>query len=177
MKQYFMKTERLGFSTWEAEDLPLARKLWGDPSVTALICASGVFSEDDIENRLKTEVMNLEKYGIQYWPVFDLASGELAGCCGLRPKEEGVYEIGFHLRPQFWGQGVAAEAAGAVLKLAFGKLGAKSVFAGHNPKNIRSKSVMKKLGFRYIGDEFYAPTGLYHPSYSMMKDEFEALFL
>lgn len=25
----------------------------------------------------------------------------------------------------------------------------------------------KKLGFIYIGDEFYEPTGLYHPSYEL----------
>ena len=171
MKQYFMTTERLGFSVWEKDDLPLAQKLWGDPKVTALICASGVFSADDIKNRLEAEIANNEKYGIQYWPVFELETGELAGCCGLRPKSDGVFEIGFHLRPDFWGKEIAVEAAGAVLDRAFGKLGAASVFAGHNPKNVRSARVMKKLGFRYIGDEFYAPTGLYHPSYMITQEE------
>ena len=29
MREYFMKTERLGFSAWEKDDLELAKLLWG----------------------------------------------------------------------------------------------------------------------------------------------------
>lgn len=28
-REYFLKTERLGFSEWTANDLPLAESLWG----------------------------------------------------------------------------------------------------------------------------------------------------
>ena len=48
---------------------------------------------------------------------------------------------------------------------AFETLHANRLFAGHNPNNTASAGVLKRLGFIYIGDEFYAPTGLYHPSY------------
>ena len=30
---------------------------------------------------------------------------------------------------------------------------------------------MKKLGFEYIGDEYYAPTGLMHPSFEIKKEK------
>lgn len=33
---YFLRSERVGFRTWTAEDLPLALGLWGDPEVTRL---------------------------------------------------------------------------------------------------------------------------------------------
>jgi RimJ/RimL family protein N-acetyltransferase len=78
-----------------------------------------------------------------------------------------MYEIGFHLRPDFWRKGFAVEAASAAILYAFNILRAEGLFAGHNPKNIASKHVLGKLGFRYIRDEFYAPTGLYHPSYEL----------
>ena len=45
MREYFLKTERLGFSKWTANDMELAFGLWGDPEVTKLICASGAFTD------------------------------------------------------------------------------------------------------------------------------------
>lgn len=171
-REYFIKTERLAFSHWRQNDLKLAQLLWGDPEVTKFICASGIFSSSDISNRLNTEIQNEKQHHVQYWPVFSLQSGELVGCCGLRPHGKNEYELGFHLRPMFWGQGCALEAASAVIEYAFSVLKADSLFAGHNPNNIRSQKVLGKLGFSYTGDEFYAPTGLYHPSYVLKADSF-----
>ena len=98
-RAFFMRTERTVFSLWQAEDLPLAMQLWGDGQVTCWICASGVFTAEDVEARLRTEVSNGENYGLQYWPVFHRETGDFVGCCGLRPRAEDEYEIGFHLRP------------------------------------------------------------------------------
>lgn len=162
---YFLKTNRIRFSQWHREDLPLAEMLWGDPETTRYLCASGTFSKTDIQSRLEQEIENQERFGIQYWPIFVPETDELIGCCGLRPHGETQYEIGFHLRPQFRGQGYAAEAAAAVIRYAFEVLQADSLFAGHHPHNANSAKVLKKLGFSYITDEFYAPTGLNHPSY------------
>ena len=164
-----MTTERIGFSKWNPDDLPLAELLWRNPEVTRYICASGVFSPEDIAARLSKEIENNQTYNIQYWPIFELASEKLIGCCGLRPYRERIYEIGFHLRPEFWRQDFAMEAASAVIDYAFDTLHAEGLFAGHNPKNIASKHVLGKLGFQYFHDEFYAPTGLYHPSYQLKK--------
>ena len=166
---YFMKTKQIGFSKWGQDDLELATVLWGNAEVTRYICASGKFSKDDIEERLNTEILNEKNHRVQYWPVFELATDNLIGCCGLRPYAEKEYEIGFHLRPEFWGKGYAKEAASAVIEYAFTTLKARRLFAGHNPNNIASQKVLEALGFTYIGDEFYGTTGLYHPSYELIK--------
>lgn len=167
MRAYFLKTQRIGFSRWNEGDRELSRLLWGDGRVTKFLCASGKFTQDDVDRRLQMEIENGRIYGVQYWPVFDLSSEELVGCCGLRPYrlEEGIYEIGFHLRPEYWGRGLAAEAARAVIRYAFDEMKAGNLFAGHNPNNTNSKKLLGRLGFHYTGDEYYAPTGLYHPSY------------
>ena len=168
-REYFLKTTRIGFSKWSSEDFALAESLWGNPEVTKFICATGVFSQEDILARLEKEIANDNTYGVQYWPIFELATGNLIGCCGLRPYNETMYEIGFHLRPEFWGQGYAIEAANAAIDYAFHVLHAEGLFAGHNPKNLASSKVLAKLHFQYIRDEFYAPTGLYHPSYELKR--------
>ena len=170
-RDYFMNTNRIGYSRWKEDDLPLARLLWGDPKVTEYICASGVFSEEDIRSRLDLEIANGRTYGIQYWPLFDLVSGDLAGACGLRPYKDRTYEAGIHLRPQYWHRGYGEEAMRAVIRYAFRELGAEKLFAGHNPRNTSSERLLLKLGFVYTGDEYYPPTGLYHPSYELVRLE------
>ena len=82
-------------------------------------------------------------------------------------SESGSIGVATHLRPEFWGQGYAAESANAVIEYAFTVLKANKLFAGHNPNNNKSQKLLNKLGFIYIGDEFYEPTGLYHPSYEL----------
>ena len=168
-RKYFLKSERVGFSIWTNEDLPLAKLLWGNPDVTKYICASGRFSDDDIIKRLNQEISNYTNFKIQYWPIFLLSTNEFIGCCGLRPYANDELEIGFHLLPKFWRQGLAQETAKAVIGYAFNVLKTKKLFAGHNPKNTISSFVLKSIGFNYVRDEYYEPTGLNHPSYELLS--------
>jgi RimJ/RimL family protein N-acetyltransferase len=83
--------------------------------------------------------------------------------------EHDGYELGFHLRPCYWGQKLALEAGKAVLDYAFNQLGAREIVAGHHPHNAASKKVLERLGFKYIREVFYPPTGLLRPSYRLVR--------
>lgn len=174
--KYFMRTSRLGFRRWSAEDFPLAQSLWGDAEVTRLIGGGKAFSSEKIKERLATETANHAAHGVQYWPIFQLAGDEFVGCCGLRPfqPEVGVFEMGFHLRAIHWRKGYAEEAGRAAAAYAFETIGAMELFAGHHPENLRSGRVLEKLGFRYAHHRLYEPTGLMHPAYSLSKEDFRA---
>ncbi|GGH17189.1 GNAT family N-acetyltransferase [Paenibacillus segetis] len=167
MKKYFLETTRLGFSHWENNDIDLAISLWGEPEVTRFISSNGLYSNEQIKSRLNTEIQTNELFLVQYWPIFELKTNDFIGCCGLHPYEieKKIYEIGFHLKSNYWGSGYASEAANAVIQFAFETLDANNLFAGHNPLNRASKNLLIKLGFNYSHDEFYEPTGLNHPSY------------
>ena len=169
---YFLRSERLGFRSWSDADIDLAMGVWGDPEVTRLI--GGPFSRTQVWERLSREIATMQSHGVQYWPIFLLLTDRHVGCCGLRPykSEEGIYEIGVHLRRPYWGQGYAPEATRAVMEYGYNILGVKALFAGHNPANVASRRVLEKLGFRYTHDEFYPPTGLHHPSYLLTAEEF-----
>jgi len=162
---YFLKTARLGFRHWSVDDFPLAYVLWKDIQVTRFF--GGPFSEEQIRERLAREVASMRARGVQYWPIFSLADGDFAGCCGLRPykSQERIYELGFHLRPPCWGKGFAMESARAVIVLAYESLGAEALFAGHHPENFASQKVLGKLGFHFTHEELYAPTGEMHRCY------------
>jgi ribosomal-protein-alanine N-acetyltransferase len=168
-RDYFLTTDRLGFSHWDESDLASALTLWGDPKVAEFI--GGPFTAEDISARLRREIQTRRTHRVQYWPVFLLQNGEHAGCAGLRPYGEDahVLELGFHFRPTYWGQGLAEEAACAVIAYAFETLAAKSLFAGHHPANVASEHLLKKLGFRWTHQEIYPPTGLLNPAYRLVN--------
>ena len=170
-----METERLGFSCWRPEDTELAERLWGEPAVTRWLCASGSFSREEVFRRLELELRNEREYRVQYWPVFLRETGELAGCCGLRPRSEGAYELGAHFRPEYWGRGYGTEAGRAVIQYAFTVLATKELFAGHHPENTASRRLLNRLGFVRIGEELYPPTGLRHPLYQLQNTNKGAL--
>ncbi|WP_234121537.1 GNAT family N-acetyltransferase [Clostridium hydrogenum] len=173
MKRFFMKTQRLGFSVWDENDIEDALELWNNPEVTKFITANGKMSEKQVKQRLDKEIENNNKFKIQYWPVYLVEDKECVGCCGLRPydAENNVLEIGVHLKEEYWGKGFAKEACLGVVEYAFKTLKVNALFAGHNPKNMASASLLKKLGFKYTHDEFYEPTGLNHPSYLLTNEE------
>jgi [ribosomal protein S5]-alanine N-acetyltransferase len=163
--QYFLKTPRTGFRSWSPDDLSFAIELWGDAEVSRLI--GGPFSQPQIQERLAREIACMQKYNVQYWPFFSLANNDFVGCCGLRPfkPEQRIYELGFHLRPEYWNKGLAVESASAVISYAFQFLSAASLFAGHHPENLASRHVLHKLGFQYTHDELYPATGKVHHCY------------
>lgn len=107
------EAERLAFRCWTEDDLPLARELWGDPRVTALIDARGALSDAQIRSKLASELECVQQHGVQYWPILRKVDGRFAGCAGLRPchRRASIYELGFHIVHALWGQGLAQEAA------------------------------------------------------------------
>ena len=141
-----------------------------------MIDASGPLTEERVLARLESELAREREHGVQYWPVFLKSSSDFVGCCGLRPYQPAaaVFELGFHLRPEFWRQGLAEEAARAVITHAFADIRASALFAGHHPENVGSKRLLEKLGFRNTGMVFYPPTGLDHPSYLLTRELWSA---
>jgi len=177
-------TVRLAFRTWCDDDLPLAQALFGEPRVSALV--GGPFDAAQVAARLATEIATQRDHGYQYWPIFlrrggvpsaagssesPLDATTHVGCCGLKPRDpaQRIYELGFYLRIEHWGQGYAVEAGHSAIAFAFDVLGAASLFAGHHPDNAGSQRTLEKLGFRFTHHELYPPTGLMHPGYELRR--------
>jgi RimJ/RimL family protein N-acetyltransferase len=170
MRDYFLRSPRLGFGRWHSSDLPLALALWGDPQVTRYISAQPL-TPREVELRLEREIEMERAHAIQYWPIFLLAAGEHVGCCGLRVREREpeIPELGFHIASRHWRRGYAFEAASCVIDYAFTVSNARALFAGHNPANEASRALLTRLGFVHTHGELYPATGLQHPSYRLER--------
>ncbi|HYD42504.1 MAG TPA: GNAT family N-acetyltransferase [Anaeromyxobacter sp.] len=81
------------------------------------------------------------------------ASGRLVGACGIRIRspEDRVADMGYALRRDAWGQGLATEAARALVEFGFRTLGMHRIWATCHVDNARSARVLEKAGMRREG--------------------------
>ena len=172
-------TDRIEFRIWTADDINNATTLWGDEKVTALL--GGPFNSDRIQKRFELELDELSKSGLQYWAMYYRPTGEFVGCCGIHSIYSAIpgdIELGYHLCTKFWGQGIAPEAAKAVLAHSFNTLKYTKITAGHHPNNKASQAIiMNKLNMTPMGDVFYPPTGLRHPVYYITNVDYNNMLL
>lgn len=169
-----LQTERLIFRTWKVEDLAFANELWGDSDVMAFLNVDGSLDSNQVHEKLKNEISNQDKNNIQYWAVFEKATSDFIGCCGLQPWNYSFRsgpELGFHIIKNKWGQGFATEAARGSVIYAFETLGCSQLMVGHHPKNVNSKKVLMRLKFDFVEDVFFEATGLMHPSYELRRSD------
>ena len=80
-------------------------------------------------------------------------SGKMIGTCGLTSFDEQncTAEIGYVISPDYWGMGIALEAASILMNFAFCELGVKRVEAKYIKGNERSLKIMEKLGMSFEG--------------------------
>jgi ribosomal-protein-alanine N-acetyltransferase len=73
------------------------------------------------------------------------------GWCGLGPLDfdPGETELFYGLSKSYWGMGIAAEAATAVLKYGFDVIGLQRIVAVTDPQNARSVRVLGKIGMSF----------------------------
>lgn len=78
------------------------------------------------------------------------STGRLIGACGYGPMEgAGEPQLGYWIGEPFWGQGLATEAAHAVIDHAFGKGGLNELVGSCRLTNPASRRVLEKSGFQY----------------------------
>ncbi len=89
----------------------------------------------------------------------------LIGGVGLDLEENDDYDLGFWLAREYWGKGYATEAAMGLIEFATKKLKLKQIKACHIKGNIGSSNVLRKLGFKEIGEceEFFISRGKIMP--------------
>lgn len=91
-----------------------------------------------------------------FWTVVLRAGGETIGRCGLAgiespaaPDElrDGI-QIGWSLAERFWGQGLASEAAHAVMSHGFATLALEQLWSQTSGSNAASSRMMMRLGMQ-----------------------------
>ena len=146
-----LETARLTLRPIGLGDAPFLLDLLNEPSFLLHIGDKGVRTLDDARRYIEDgPLASYARFGFGLRLVQRRAGGEPIGICGLLKRDwlEDV-DLGFALRPGFWGQGYAFEAASAVLAHERRPLGRRRIVAVTSLDNAPSIQLLSKLGFRF----------------------------
>lgn len=113
----------------------------------------GSVSVEEARSNIQKHIENYyNKYGFGLWATVLKDNNCLIGRCGLLyPEIEGTkdLEIAYLLDCNYWGKGLATEAARSIVKIGFGKYKFNRIIAVINPDNTASIRVAEKIGMNY----------------------------
>jgi len=165
-----LETNRLSLRPMNETDVDAVYAMRSSADVMRFIRPQQI-ERNEAENWVKLISSRWEKDKIGFCAVIEKASNEFIGWCGLwRLTETNETEVGYALRKEFWGKGLAVEASDAFLKYGFEKLNLEKIVAVANPENKNSWRVMEKLGMTFDGIGFYYKLNLVH--YTITKDDY-----
>lgn len=145
-----LETFRLRLRPCRLEDIELVWALWTNERVRRFLFDGRVISPDEARSFVEASLANFEQYGYGLWLVFTRGAKQSVGFAGFLRSEEGVPNLIYGTHPDFWNEGYATEAAGAVLSYAFESLALSQVKADVDEPNVESVRVLEKLGMKRV---------------------------
>jgi ribosomal-protein-alanine N-acetyltransferase len=156
-----IETERLLLRPFAQEDLDDLAALNADPEVMRHFLAP--LDRDATMAAIERYETHRAAYGFAMSAAVERATGRLLGIIGLQhirypaPFTPAI-EVGWRLRRDAWGHGYAIEGARTAVEWGFGPGGISEIVAVTLPDNLRSRSVMDRLGMtRDEADDFEHP--------------------
>ena len=142
-----LKTSRLTLREFTPKDVDALARVLTDPETMRFYPA--VFDRAGVERWIGRNLERYAKNGHGMWAMVLKWNGEMVGDCGLTLQEvDGVeeVEIGYHVRRDLWGQGLATEAARACRTFGFARLSVDRIVSIIRPENQASRRVAEKNG-------------------------------
>ena len=140
-----IETERLLLREFHSDDFTVLHELMSDPTVMEHV--EELYDEDDTREFLDEYCIEEENA----LAVIDKASGKLIGCIQFPEGDDPeVRQMGWLLDKDFWGRGLAYEAAAALMSYGFMELKLHRIWA-HTMDDIKAVGLMKKLGMTQEG--------------------------
>jgi [ribosomal protein S5]-alanine N-acetyltransferase len=146
MTRKVFETERMVLREMEMADLDDLMAIFSDPE--AMRYYPSTKSREEAEAWVRWTLGSYRDHGFGQWVAILKSSGEFAGQCGLTVQEvegEEEVEIGYLFLREFWGRGLATEAARAARDHGFA-LGYPRLISIIDPGNLASRRVAEKTG-------------------------------
>ncbi len=143
-----LKTSRLILRPQEQADAAALFAILGDDRAMRFWNRSPISRLAVVEDLVREQQAAMADGLCCYWTL--LEANEAIGSVDLSLIQAGSAELGFLLRPDRWGQGLASEAVGAVAAYGFEALGLTRLAAAVQSANRPAARVLEKNGFSRV---------------------------
>jgi RimJ/RimL family protein N-acetyltransferase len=156
-----LETERLNLRTIAADDAAFYYELVNDPTWLEHIGDKGIRSVDGARTAIIDGPCAMQqKLGHSLYVMERKRDGKPLGLCGLIKRDSlPDVDIGYAIRPAYFGQGYTHEAAAAVVEYARTQLRFKRLLGITSPGNTNSINLLAKLGFGFVEHKVLPPDG------------------
>jgi len=89
------------------------------------------------------------KYGFGRWVIVEKSTGQYLGWCGLKKHTDGMIDLGYRIKKEYWGRGIASECAAACLDYGFNQLGIQEIVGRSARANHASIRILEKIGMQF----------------------------
>jgi RimJ/RimL family protein N-acetyltransferase len=146
-----LDTPRLRLRTVTPDDAPFYLELVNDPSWLRHIGDKHIYTVEQALTAIVRGPCDMQRrLGHSLYLVERKSDGAPLGLCGLIKRDcLPDVDLGYALRPAYWGQHYAYEAAAAVLAYARDTLCLPRLLAITGPDNAASNSLLRKLGLQF----------------------------
>ena len=145
-----IETARLLLRLYAKTDLDDLHRLWTDPDVRRYLFDDKILARQSVAAEIEQSLACFETQGFGQWAVFLKGHKALIGFGGYRFfHEPPELQLIYGLAPAYWGQGLAAEAARAMIRYGFETLRFDEIIASADAPNEASIRVMKKAGMTF----------------------------
>jgi RimJ/RimL family protein N-acetyltransferase len=146
-----VETTRLFLRPWREDNRTELERLFGDPAVRG----GRDLPPERISVLSESSLRQWRKNGFGPWAAIDKTTGRWIGRVGLDELEDwpgpDQIEVGFELHREWWGRGLATEAALAALRLGFEQHRLDRIISVTAADNVAARRVMEKVGLTYQG--------------------------
>jgi RimJ/RimL family protein N-acetyltransferase len=147
-----LETDRLVLRHLERGDLEGLFALYRDPEIRRYF-PEGTLTRDETSEELEWFLDGHPEHPrLGLWATIHKPSGRFIGRCGLLPwtiDDRAEVEVAYLLAREFWGQGLATEAARAIVRHAFDRLELSRVICLIDPANQASIRVAERIGMSF----------------------------
>lgn len=152
-----IETERILLRQFVASDYPAVYEYNSNPEVQKYTGDEIIQSLDRAKEIIAAVQNNdYEMYGYGRWAAVYKPENKIIGFAGLKYLPEvGETDIGYRFLPAYWGQGIATEAAGSIIKYGFEVLALNKIIGIAMPENIGSCKVLEKIGLNFFKIDGY----------------------
>jgi len=149
---FALQTARMKLTRVSAAHLDDLVRLDADPEVMRFISGGEPTPRSRYVDELLPRMMAYEDQPYGFLAARD-ADERFLGWFHLRPSvaDASILELGYRLRRDAWGQGLATEGGRALVRYAFDTLDQPAVDACADPRNAGSIRVMVKCGMKRVG--------------------------